>query len=233
MIRLNCRTQNKVPIPPDIYQYVREHMQDLTLDELRMQLQVSRRIARALRDGVQIKLSEDLLAILNSNIGFVRRFCLGSRIRWIVGESRDRELYVELNRYLAKVIAEMPESVAKAMRGGWTTRHLNFLRPLSPWCNQLLLLQWLAELKKWYAKVHERYPEFDPVLFEGTGLFDKKPSGEKPGESKESASTPVRSPRRKSASSGRPCFSKNYLAPFLLGSLRQVSKDSMSRGQCA
>ena len=140
---------------------------------------------------------------------------------------------MELNRYLAKVIAEMPESVAKATRGGWTTRHINFLRPLSPWCNQLLLLQWLAELKKWYAKVHERYPEFDPVLFEGTGLFDKKPSGEKPGESKESASTPVRSPRRKSASSGRPCFSKKFLAPFLLGSLRQVSKDSMSRGQCA
>ena len=233
MIRLNCRTQNKVPIPPDVYQYVREHMQDLTLDELRMQLQVSRRLARALRDGVQIKLSEDLLAILNSNIGFVRRFCLGSRIRWIVGESRDRELYVELNRYLAKVIAEMPESVAKAMRGGWTTRHLNFLRPLSPWCNQLLLLQWLAELKKWYAIVHERYPEFDPVLFEGTGLFDQKPSGEKPSESKKAASTPVRSPRRKSASSGKPCFSKKFLAPFLLGSLRQVSKDSMSRGQCA
>ena len=139
MIRLNCRTQNKVPIPPDVYQYVREHMQDLTLDELRIQLQVSRRIARALRDGVQIKLSEDLLAILNSNIGFVRRFCLGSRIRWIVGESRDRELYVELNRYLAKVIAEMPESVAKAMRGGWTTRHINFLRPLSPWCNPVAL----------------------------------------------------------------------------------------------
>ena len=233
MIRQNCRTQKMVPIPPDIYQYVREHMQDLTLDELRMQLQVSRRIAKALRNGVQIKLSEDLLAILNSNIGFARRYSLGSRIRWIVGESRDRELYVELNRYLAKVIAEMPESVAKVTRGGWTTRHLNFLRPLSPWCNQLLLLQWLAELKNWYAKVHERYPEFDPVLFEGTGLFDKKPSGEKPGESKESASTPVRSPRRKSASSGRPCFSKNFLAPFLLGSLGQVSKGSTSRSQCA
>ena len=121
-----------------MYQYVREHMQDLTLDELRMQLQVSRRIAKALRNGGQIKLSEDLLTILNSNIGFDRRFCLGSRIKWFVGESRDRELYVALNRYLAKVIAEMPESVARVTRGGWATRHFDFLRPLSPWYNQLL-----------------------------------------------------------------------------------------------
>ena len=233
MIRLNCRTQKLVPVPPDVYQYVREYMQDLTLDELRTELQVSRRIARALRDGVQIKLSEDLLAILNSNIGFARRYSLGSRIRWIVGESRDRELYVELNRYLAKVIAEMPESVAKVTRGGWTTRHLDFLRPLSPWCNQLLVLQLLVEQRRWYTKVHERYPEFDPVLFEGAGLFDKKPSDEKPSGSKEPASTSVRKPRRKSASSCRPCFSKEFLASFILGSLRQVSKGSTSRSQCA
>ena len=233
MIRLNCSPRHKVPVPPDIYQYVREHMQDLTLDELRMQLQVSRRIARALRNGVQIKLSEDLLTILNSNIGFDRRYCLGSRIRWTVRESRDRELYVALNRYLAKVIAEMPESVANVTRGGWTTRHLDFLRPLSPWCNQLLVLQLLVELRRWYTKVHERYPEFDPVLFEGTGLFDKKPSDEKPSGSKEPASTSVRKPRRKSASSGRPCFSKEFLASFILGSLRQVPKGSTSRGQCA
>ena len=233
MIRQNCRPQNKVPIPPDVYQYVREHMQDLTLDELRTELQVSRRIARALRNGVQIKLSEDLLTILNSNIGFDRRYCLGSRIRWTVGESRDRELYVELNRYLAKVIAEMPEIVAKATRGGWTTRHLIFLRPLSPWCNQLLVLQLLAELKQWYTKVHERYPEFDPVLFAETGLFDQKPSDEKPNKSKRPNSTPVRSPRRKSVSFVRPCFSKEFLASIILGSLRQASKDSTSRGQFA
>ena len=233
MIRLNCSPRHKVPVPPDIYQYVREHMQDLTLDELRMQLQVSRRIAKALRNGVQIKLSEDLLTILNSNIGFDRRFCLGSRIRWIVEESRDRELYVTLNRYLAKVIAEMPESVAKVTRGGWMTRHLNLLCPLSLWCDQLLLLQLLVELRRWYTKVHERYPEFDPVLFEGTGLFDKKPSDEKPSGSKEHASTPVRKPRRKSASSRMPCFSRKFLVPLLLGSLRQVSKGSTSRSQCA
>jgi len=173
------------------------------------------------------------LMILNSNIGFDRRFCLGSRIRWTVGESRDRELYVALNRYLAKVIAEMPESVAKVTRGGWTTRHLIFLRPLSPWCNQLLVLQLLAELKQWYTKVHERYPEFDPVLFAETGLFDQKPSNEKPSQSKEPASIPVRKPRRKSASSRRSCFSKEFLASFILGSLRQVPKGSTSRGQCA
>ncbi len=233
MVRMNCGTQSKVPVPPDIYQYVREHMQDLNLDELRTQLQVSKRIARALRNRKQIKLSEDLLTILNSNIGFDRRFCLGSRIRWIIGESRDRELYIELNRYLAKVIAEMPESVAKATRGGWTTRHLDFLRPLSPWCNQLLVLQLLVELRRWYTKVHERYSEFDPILFEGTGLFDKTPSDEKPSESKETSSPPVRRPRRKCASSGRPCFSNKTLASFILGLFRQVSKDSTPRGQCA
>ncbi len=59
--------------------------------------------------------------VLESNITFIRRFCLKSRIRCVIEDSRYGELYVKLNRYLAKVIAEMPQDIAKITRGGWTT----------------------------------------------------------------------------------------------------------------
>ena len=229
----NNAFRKRVPIPSEVYEHVKQHMWFLTLDELKNELGVSKRVARALRDGVPITISSNYEPILKSIVGIDRRYGFRARIKWASEESRDRKLYVELNRYLAKMIAEMPESVAKVTRGGWTTKRLDFLRPLSPWCNQLLVLQLLVELRRWYTKVHERYPEFDPVLFEGTGLFDKKVSDEVPSESKEQASTPVRKPRRKSASSGRHCFSKEFLASFILGSVRQVQKGSTSLGQRA
>lgn len=194
-IRLNCKAQEKHPVPSEIYDYVQNNMWHLPLDELKSELEVSKRVARALRDGVPINLSYDRLMLLKSNIASIHRFCLRSRIGCVIEDSRYGGLYVKLNRHLAKVIAEIPQDIAKITRGGWTTRHVNFLRAVSPWSDQLIVIQLLAELKKWYAMVHERYPEFDPILFEGTGLFDKKRSDEKPGESKQTASTPVRKPR--------------------------------------
>ncbi len=106
---------------PEIYEYVQNNMWHLPLDELKSELEVSKRIARALRDGVPINLSYDRLMVLESNIAFIRRFCLKSRIRCVIEDSRYGELYVKLNRYLAKVIAEMPQDIAKITRGGWTT----------------------------------------------------------------------------------------------------------------
>ena len=229
----NNAFRKRVPIPSEVYEHVKQHMWFLTLDELKNELGVSKRVARALRDGVPITISSNYEPILKSIVGIDRRYVFRARIKWASEESRDRKLYIELNRYLAKMIAEMPESVAKVTRGGWPTKHLDFLRPLSPWCNQLLMLQLLVELRRRYTKAHERYPEFDPVLFEGTGLFDKKVSDEVPRESKEPASTSVRRPRRKSTPSRKSSFSKKFLLPLLLGSLRQVSKGSTSRGQCA
>ena len=77
--------------------------------------------------------------------------------------------------------------------------------------------------------IHERYPEFDPVLFEGTGLFDKKPSEEKPGESKEKASTPVRKPGRNGVSSGRPRNSKDIFEEIIQKSIIEGALMSMLR----
>ena len=42
-IKLNCKWREyMVPVPPDIYQYVQEHMQHPTLNELKWKLKVSR-----------------------------------------------------------------------------------------------------------------------------------------------------------------------------------------------
>lgn len=229
-IKLNCKWRKyRVPVPPDIYQYVQEHMQHLTLNELKWQLDVSRRIAQALRNGKPIKLSEFDVEQLHSNIRRFRKYSLGSCVRGIIGESRNRKLYIELNRYLAKVIAEMPESVAKIIRGGWTAKRLDTWRFYIPWQNQAFALLWLAELRRWYKMIHERYPEFDPVLFEGTGLFDKKPSDEKPGEPKETASSQVQEPRGKSVPSDRPRVSKDYFERIILKSIPEGAMLSMLR----
>ncbi len=77
--------------------------------------------------------------------------------------------------------------------------------------------------------IHERYPEFDPVLFGGTGLFDKKLSDEKPGESKETASPQVQEPRGKSVSSDRPRVSKDYFERIILKSIPEGAMLSMLR----
>lgn len=234
LIRLNGRRRKyRIPVPPNIYQYVREHMHDLTLNELKTKLEVSKRIAQALRNGKPIKLSKLDVTILNSKIICFRQSCLGYLVRRTIGESRDRKLYIELNRYLAKVIAEMPESVAKIIRGGWTTKHLDSWRLCSPWQNQAYALLWLAELRRWYKLIHERYPEFDPVLFNGTGLFGKKLSDEKPDESKETTSAPVQEPRGKSVSSGRPRIPKDVFEDIILKAFLQGTMKAISRGRRA
>ena len=153
---------------------------------------------------------------LIKNILAVRRYCLGSRIRWEIEESHDRRLFVELNRYLAKVIAEMPEDLAKLTRGGWLTRHLHMLRPMSIWSNQVLIIQLLAELKKWYKVVHERWPEFDRVLFAGTWLFDDKSGTGLNSSSSGLASTHDHGAKKETHHSRKSHFSMNRFAMFLI-----------------
>ena len=199
-----------------MYQYVKDHMWYLTMDELKKQLQVSKRVAQALRTGTPISLPYERLMILKSNIGLYRRYCLGSRIQWEIEESHDGRLCVELNHYLAKVIAEMPEDLARLTRGGWLTRHIHMLRPMSTWCNQLLVIQLLAELKKWYTAVHERWPEFDRVLFTGTGLFDDKSGIERNSSSSGRASTRNHGAKKNQRKSHKSHSSMNRFAMFLI-----------------
>ena len=215
-VRQNGGSGNKRPVPPDVYQYVKDRMWFLTMDELKKQLQVSKRVAKALRNGAPISLPHERLMILKSNIGLYRRYCLGSRIKWEIEESRDAQLFVELNRFLAKVIAEMPEDLAKLTRGGWLTRHLHMLRPMSIWSNQVLIIQLLAELKKWYTVVHERWPEFDRVLFAGTGLFDDKSGTGLNSSSSGLASTHDHGAKKKTRHSRKSHCSMNHLAMFLI-----------------
>ena len=173
------------------------------------------------------------LMILKSNIGLYRRYCLGSRIRWEIEESHDRRLFVELNRFLAKVIAEMPEDLAKLTRGGWLTRHLHMLRPMSMWGDQILIIQLLAELRKWYSVVHERWPEFDRVLFTGTGLFDDKSGTGMNSRSSGQASTHSHGANRKQRHSGKTHFYMNHLAMFLIrtGIFQLPSRGAPPRNQ--
>ena len=103
----------RVPIPSEVYQHVKKEMCFLSLDELKNELGVSKRVARALRNGVQITISNNYLLILKSIIGLDRRYGLKARIRWATEEARDRTRFVELNRFLAKIIAELPKDVAK------------------------------------------------------------------------------------------------------------------------
>jgi len=215
-VRLNGRSWERVPVPPDVYQYVKDRMWYLTMDELKKQLQVSKRVAKALRRGLPISLPYERLMILKSNIGLYRRYCLGSRIRWEIEESHDGRLFVDLNRFLAKVIAEMPEDLAKLTRGGWLTRHLHMLRPMSIWSNQVLIIQLLAELRKWYTVVHERCPEFDRVLFAGTGLFDDKPDTGLNSHSSVQASTHGHGAKKETRHSRKTHFSINRFAMFLI-----------------
>ena len=224
---------NKRPVPPDVYQYVKDRMWYLTMDELKKQLQVSKRVAKALRNGAPISLPHERLMILKSNIGLYRRYCLGSRISWEIEESHDRRLFVELNRYLAKVIAEMPEDLARLTRGGWLTRHIHMLRPMSTWCNQLLIIQLLAELKKMYTAVHERCPEFDQVLFAGTGLFDNKPDTGLNSHSSGRASTPNHRSKRNHRKSHKSHSSMNRFAMFLIntGIFQLPSRGAPPRNQ--
>ena len=218
----NNAFRKRVPIPSEVYEHVKQHMWSLTLDELKNELGVSKRVARALRDGVPITISDNYLSILKSIVGLDRRYGFRARIKWASEESRDRKLYVELNRYLAKMIAEMPESIVKVTRGGWRTRHLNYLRPLSPWCNQMLVLQLITDLKRWYTDVHERYPEFDKALFEGTGLFKDKPAGRTETGSNDQAAIPVQRPRRRSSSSRKSSFAmKKSALAMAISMLRQ------------
>lgn len=216
IIRLNRKAQEKHPVPPEIYEYVQNNMWHLSLDELKSELEVSKWIAKALRNGVQINLSYDRLMILKSNIASIHRFCLRSRIGCVIEDSRYRGLYIKLNHYLAKVIAEIPQDIAKITRGGWTTRHVNFLRAVSPWREQLVTIQLLAELKEWYAMVHERYPEFDPILFEGTGLFDNKSANEEKNVSNEQGANPIQKEKRKRRSSCKSPYSTKNLASLLI-----------------
>ena len=232
-VRLNAGSGKKVPVPPDVYQYVKDRMWYLTMDELKKQLQVSKRVAKALRNGAPISLPYERLMILKSNIGLYRRYCLGSRIRWEIEESHDGRLFVELNRYLAKVIAEMPEDLARLTRGGWLTRHLHMLRPMSIWSNQILIIQLLAELKKKYTVVHERWPEFDRVLFAGTGLFDDKPDTGLNSHSSGLASTPNHRSKRNQRKSNKSHSSMNRFAMFLIdtGIFQLPSRGAQPRNQ--
>lgn len=233
MIRLCGESGNKRPVPPDVYQYIQNQMSFLTLDELKTQLQVSKRVAKALRSGLPISLPYERLMILKSNIGLYRRYCLGSRIRWELEESRDARLFVELNRYLAKIIAEMPEDLAKLTRGGWLTRHIHMLRPMSMWGDQILIIQLLAELRKWYTVVHERCPEFDRVLFAGTGLFDDKPDTGLNSHSSVQASTHGHGANRKQRKSHKSHSSMNRFAMFLIntGIFQLPSRGAPPRNQ--
>ena len=232
-VRLNAGSGKKVPVPPEVYQYVQKQMRFLTMDELKKQLQVSKRVAKALRNGAPISLPHERLMILKSNIGLYRRYCLGSRISWEIEESHDRRLFVELNRYLAKVIAEMPEDLARLTRGGWLTRHIHMLRPMSTWCNQLLVIQLLAELKKWYTVVHERCPEFDRVLFTGTELFDDKSGTGMNSSLSGRASTRDHGAKRNQRKSHKSHSSMNRFAMFLIdtGIFQLPSRGAPPRNQ--
>ena len=110
----------------------------------------------------------------------------------------------------------MPENLAKLTRGGWLTRHIHMLRPMSTWCNQLLVIQLLAELRKWYTAVHERCPEFDRVLFTGTGLFDDKSGIERNSSSSGRASTRNHGAKKNQRKSHKSHFSMNRFAMFLI-----------------
>jgi len=215
-IKMNNRSRERYPVPPDIYQFVKDKMWYLTLDELKKYLDVSKRIAKALRNGVQIKLPYDCLMIMRSNLGFYRRYCLRNRIKWEIEQSCNRKVYIELNQYLAKVIAEMPENLAKLARGGWTTRHLRELCPIPIWVDQILIFQLLTELKKWYIIVHERWPEFDQALFKETGLFDDKSGTEKKSGSSERSSTPNQGEKKMPRYSRKSPSSMNNFAKFLI-----------------
>ena len=172
------------------------------------------------------------LEILNSNIGFNRRYCLRARIRWAIEEARDRKLYVELNRYLARIIAELPLDVAKMTAGGWITRRANRMCGQSLWQDQLFVLRLLADLKRWYTMVHERYPEFDMFLFDGTGLFKDKPSVLMKNGTNERASIPIRRPRRKTSSSHNSWISREKSALDMAISLfRQFPPTPSSRSK--
>ena len=222
----------RVPIPSEVYQHVKKEMWFLSLDELKNELGVSKRVARALRNGVQITISNNYLLILKSIIGLDRRYGLKARIRWATEEARDRTRFVELNRFLAKIIAELPKDVAKMIAGGWITRHANLMSGISIWEDQLFVLQLLADLKRWYTMVHERYPEFDSVLFDGTGLFKDKPVVQMENSSNEQNLPPIRKTRRKKSSSRKSFISANKKALDMANSmLRQFPPRSLFREQ--
>ena len=222
----------RVPIPSEVYQHVKKEMWFLSLDELRNELGVSKRVARALRDGVPMTISDNYLLILKSIVGLDRHYGLRARIRWATEEARNHKRYIELNRYLAKIIAELPQDVAKMIDGGWITRHANSMRGISIWENQLFVLQLLADLKRWYTMVHERYPEFDSVLFEGTGLFKDKPTVQMENGSNEQNLPHIRKTRRKKSSSRKSFIPANKKAREMANSmLRQFPPMPSSRGQ--
>ena len=222
----------KVPIPPEIYQHVKEDMWHLSLDELKKQLDVSKRVARALRNGVQIEIPYGRLIPLKAFIGIDRRYCLRALVKLTIEEKRYRQLYIELNHYLAKVIAEMPEEITKLTRGGWMTRHIDFLSCLSPWKNQLIAIQWLFVLKRWFSMIHTRYPEFDQDLFEGSGLFDIKPAAEIKSSPNEQNSPSIRKARRKKSSSRKSFLAANKNAQDKANSmLRQFPPRPSFHGQ--
>ena len=150
--------QGWVPIPSEVYEHVKKEMWYLSLDELKDELGVSKRVARALRDGKQMTISENYLSILRWFVKLDRRCGRRARIRWAIEESRDRKRYIELNRYLAKMIAELPPDVAKMTGGGWITKRANFWQASSEWRDQIFALQILTGLKKWFTMVHECYP---------------------------------------------------------------------------
>ena len=187
----------RVPIPSEVYEHVKKEMWYLSLDELKNELGVSKRVARALRDGKQMTISENYLSILRSIVGLDRRYGRRARIKWAIEESRDRKRYVALNRFLAKMIAELPPDVAKLTGGGWITKRAIFWQASSEWRDQIFVLQILSALKKWYKMVHECYPEFDSVLFDGTGLFKDKPVVQMENSSNEQNLPPIRKTRRK------------------------------------
>ena len=200
------------PVPPEVYRYVQDDMRDLPLKELRKRLEVSKRVAKALRDGVQISLPHSSWMILNDNIKTDYLFGIRYQIRWAIEKSPYRELYVALNRYLAKMIAEMPQDVAKLTRGGWLTKYTKSLKLSLHWVYPMSTLLSLADMKRWFALVHKRWPEFDQILFGGTGLFDDVPADETTARIAGRVSAPIRirRPRKKKETdpahypSGRP-----------------------------
>jgi len=112
---------------------------------------------------------------LESNIGFLQRYSHRNRLKVTIEDSCFGDLYVGLNRYLAKKIADMPEDMMKLINGGWMTKHIKGLNPWFPWTNLTHAFLTLADLKRWFTKIHKKWPEFDQVLFAGTGLFSDIP----------------------------------------------------------
>ena len=162
-----------VPIPEYIYQYVNTVMKNVPTAGVMAELEVSKSVAEALQKGRAIKVPLSAVMVMRENIRKGYFYGIHNRLNALFTHRKNSREYLEMFHTLVMCLMVTPEGFIKRMGDpkSYVTRHIRKNDPL--WNVPFDAVKSLVKLKDWLLIVHHDYPEFDQVLFGGTGFLER------------------------------------------------------------